>query len=445
MHPYALTHLSDAALLRALARLVAQDRWTMAEILAHIAEVDARRLYAPAGYSCMHAYCVGELRLSEDAAARRIQAARAARRTPALLDAVAEGRLHLTAVCLLAPYLTPENAEELIEAASHRRKAEIEMMLMRRLSPAGSAQHALAHVGGGGSAPGADAGAHALAHVEGGGLGPGADAGEHALAHVGGIRPESVSQLPERVSIRMTILSTTQEKLRYAQALLSHAVPSGDPAEVLDRALDVLIRELERRKFGSGSGRAKTATTAPSGASIAAPQSVARSRYIPAAIRRSVWERDGGRCTFESAAGHRCDARRFLEFDHVEPVSRGGRATVEGLRLRCRAHNQYEAERIFGAGFMSEKRRTASLARAEARTRAQADEQIREIQNCLRNLGCRAEEARRTAEHAAAVVGNGAGLEQGIRVALRAIGRKSVAMMIPAPPPPARIPYEPPM
>ena len=158
MHRYALTHLGDAALLRALARLVAQDRWTMAEILAHIGEVDARRLYAPAGYSSMHAYCVGELRLSDDAAARRIQAARAARRVPALLGAVAEGRLHLTAVCLLAPYLTPENGDVLIEAASHRRKAEIEMMLVRRLSPGGGAQHALAHVGGGASGVGADAG-----------------------------------------------------------------------------------------------------------------------------------------------------------------------------------------------------------------------------------------------------------------------------------------------
>lgn len=135
-----------------------------------------------------------------------------------------------------------------------------------------------------------------------------------------------------------------------------------------------------------------------------------------------------------SAAGHRCDARRFLEFDHVEPVARGGRATVEGLRLRCRAHNQYEAERLFGAGFMSERRRVARLARAEAREkiriesmrRSREETQIREIQNCLRNLGCRAEEARRAAEHAAAAVESDAGLEQGIRAALGAIGLRAV-------------------
>ncbi|HEU4333214.1 MAG TPA: hypothetical protein VFT32_01850 [Candidatus Eisenbacteria bacterium] len=448
MHRYALTHLSDEALLRALARLVAQDRWTTAEILAHIAEVDARRLYAPAGYSCMHAYCVGELRLSDDAAARRIQAARAARRTPAVLSAVAEGRLHLTAVCLLAPYLTPENAEELIEAASHRRKAEIETMLLRRPAPVDVAQHALAHVGGGGLGAVGDAGQDALAHVGGGASGRGVDADEHALAHVGVVGIGCVSPSPGRVSLRMAISVGTQEKLRYAQALLSHAVPSGDPAEVLDRALDVLIRDLERRKFGARSARARAAKARGSDrrastTATTAERSAARPRYIPAAVRRTVWERDGGRCTFESATGHRCDARRFLEFDHVEPVARGGRATVDGLRLRCRAHNQYEAERIFGAGFMSERRREARLARDDAQEQARAEEQIREIQSCLRNLGCQTQEARRAAEHAAAAVGNGAGLEKRIRVALQAIGRKSLATVIPAPRPPAPAPQSP--
>src|SRR5512138_3906604 len=96
-----LTHLSDAKLRRELIAVVRRDRAVTAELLAHIAEFDARKLYAPEGYSSMHAYCVGELRLSEDAAAKRIQAARAARKFPRLLAALAEGELHLTGVCLL--------------------------------------------------------------------------------------------------------------------------------------------------------------------------------------------------------------------------------------------------------------------------------------------------------------------------------------------------------
>src|SRR6058998_1110587 len=129
MQSYTLTHLSDSALLRDLAALVARDRLTTAMLLAHIAEVDARRLYVPAGYPSMHAYCVDELRLSEDAASKRIQAARAARRFPALFTALAEGKLQLAAVCLLAPHLSPEDADELIEVATNRSKSEIEESL----------------------------------------------------------------------------------------------------------------------------------------------------------------------------------------------------------------------------------------------------------------------------------------------------------------------------
>src|SRR5438093_7100665 len=132
MRRYSLSHLPDPVLLRALASLLAQERPLTALLLAHLAEVDARKLYLPAGYPSMFAYCVHELHLSEDAAYKRIQAARAARRFPVLFEAVADGRLHLTAVGLLAPYLTPENAAELLAAAAHRTKSEIEELLARR-------------------------------------------------------------------------------------------------------------------------------------------------------------------------------------------------------------------------------------------------------------------------------------------------------------------------
>src|SRR5437867_7820404 len=108
MRAYRLDHLSDRDLLSALAALVAEDRTTTAVLVAHIAEVDARRIYLAAGYPSMYVYCVEELRLSEDATRKRIQAARAARKFPALFDALADGRLHLSGVVLLAPHLTPD-------------------------------------------------------------------------------------------------------------------------------------------------------------------------------------------------------------------------------------------------------------------------------------------------------------------------------------------------
>ncbi|MGH7725692.1 MAG: hypothetical protein ACREOU_09705 [Candidatus Eiseniibacteriota bacterium] len=137
MRAYLLTHLSDSALLRDLQALVVRDRITTAVLLAHIAEVDTRRLYAPAGYPSMHAYCVEKLGFSDDAAFKRTQAARVARRFPLLFKAVADGRLHLTAVRLLAPHLTAENVEELVTASEHRRAWEIERLLADRFPLAG--------------------------------------------------------------------------------------------------------------------------------------------------------------------------------------------------------------------------------------------------------------------------------------------------------------------
>src|SRR6266536_6564768 len=101
MCTYSLSHLSDSVLLRDLAALVAHDRATTARLLAHLAEVDERRLYLPAAYPSMYAYCVGELRLCEQAAFKRIRAARTARQFPAVFPALAEGRLHLSGVVLL--------------------------------------------------------------------------------------------------------------------------------------------------------------------------------------------------------------------------------------------------------------------------------------------------------------------------------------------------------
>jgi hypothetical protein len=74
----------------------------------------------------------------------------------------------------------------------------------------------------------------------------------------------------------------------------------------------------------------------------------------------------GGRCTFISEDGHRCEARKLVEFDHIEAFARGGEATESNVRLLCRAHNQYEAKRAFGPEFMRHKRIAAAEARAAA-------------------------------------------------------------------------------
>jgi len=243
---------------------------------------------------------------------------------------------------------------------------------------------------------------------------------QHAPGRVQSERPKVTTLSPQRFALQVTLEQATHDKLQYLQALLSHQVPSGDLARVLDRAFDVAIRELERGKFA--------ATDKPRPRQ---GRSTANHRYIPAEVRRAVWERDGGQCTFVSAAGQRCPARKLLEFDHIDPVALGGKATVEGVRLRCASHNRYTAECTFGAEFMANKREEARRARAEARAAAHqtaealeqaaiAAERAKDLDVVpwLRKLGFRADEARQAAAHCDNMVPV-APLEERLRTALR--------------------------
>ncbi len=332
MSTYRLTHLSNEQLLAGFAALRAQERCTMAALLAHIAEIDARHLYLRAGFESMRAYCVHELRLSEDAAAKRIQVARLAHGIPAIFPAIADGRLHLGAVRALASRLTPANVEQLIAAATHKTVEAIEVELARlfpqpevlRLDD-GIAQQVVAP-----QQPNAIE--RATWHVQVETVTP-------------KVRTKIAPLSPERYTLQVTLPASTHDKLRRAQALLGHSVPSGDVAEVLDRAFDTLIAKLELRKFGS---------TKPQGQ----PRATVTGRSIRAHVRRAVYERDAGRCAYVFADGRRCAGQERLEFDHVNPVARGGLSTVDNLRLVCRAHNQAAAEDVFGQEFM-ESRRTS--------------------------------------------------------------------------------------
>jgi 5-methylcytosine-specific restriction endonuclease McrA len=138
-----------------------------------------------------------------------------------------------------------------------------------------------------------------------------------------------------------------RDKLAQAQALLRHQVPDGNLAVIFERALDLLVTQLEKQRFGLGR---KARPQAPS-------RGHAPSRHVPAAIRRAVFERDGGQCSFVDARGRRCSERGFLEIDHVQGFARKPEHSVETCRLLCRSHNQAAADRLYGRAFMEQKRR----------------------------------------------------------------------------------------
>ena len=143
------------------------------------------------------------------------------------------------------------------------------------------------------------------------------------------------------------------------RSLLRHEIPDGDLAKLLKRAVSELLVKTRKRKFAElTSGRdSKAPKRAASQDVRAAPGELPSrpreshppaSRHIPHAIRRAVWTRDEGSCSFVSKGGRRCGSRDFLEFDHLEPWARNRCHATRGIALRCRAHNQAAARAVFG-------------------------------------------------------------------------------------------------
>src|SRR5438477_10357609 len=298
------SHLSDASLLAEVLRLARSARATTASLVAHLAELDARRLYLGAGFSSLFTYCTAVLGLSESETYNRIEAARAVRRFPLVLDRLADGSLNLTTLRLIARHLTSANHEQLVAAASGRTKHEVEMLVARRFPRA--------------DVPSSVRKLPALARPAAEPVGPDpaiAAAAPSAAPIVltppppaPAARRPLVSPLAAgRYEVRFTASADLHDKLRRAQDLLRHAIPSGDPAEIFDRALTALLEDLARKKCAA-TGRPRASRGTARG-----------SRHIPAKVKRAVWLRDGSRCAFVARGGRRCPERGFLELHHVEP------------------------------------------------------------------------------------------------------------------------------
>jgi hypothetical protein len=322
-----VAHLSDSELLDAVKAAAQSERDVTARLVALLAHVDQRRLYLGEGCSSLFTYCTQVLHLSEHAAYGRIEAARAARRYAIVLDLLADGSVTLTTVTLLAPLLTSANHRALLDEARHKSKRDVEH-IVARLRPQPPVAATVRKL----PAP-----TPAVAPTAPVSIGPDSrDALPVLSAPPTPKTRATVTPLaPERYKVQFTVSRDTHDKLRKVQDLLRHSIPNGDPAAIFDRALTVLLADLEKARLGA-TARPQPARRAPSG-----------SRHIPAPVKREVWKRDGGQCAFVGASG-RCTERGFLEFHHVEPYAVGGQAVVENVELRCRAHNMYEAEQYFG-------------------------------------------------------------------------------------------------
>lgn len=385
---YDLTGLDDSALLAGTRRLIGTSNQVFADLLAHLAEVEARGIHRLRACSSLYTYCIYELRLSEDAAFRRVSAARLVKRFPALFEAIAAGELHLTGLLMVGPHLTESNYLQVLARAKHRTKRELTTLIRQidplpnvptRIEPLGPAEQAPRAV----RAPTWEESARALNPVRN--LSPGerprdwmedeattasdspqqprlaipsedsAVEVEHPLAWP--IQP------PQRYAVQFTATEEYAMLVERAKALLSQTSQGCSVVEIHLRALRALVAQLEKRKYGTIRSRndpRQRGTDEPSprqrdddtsdpcqrGKADANPP---RTRHIPASIRREVFTRDGARCTYVDPTGQRCHETLWLELHHRQPFALLGPHTAENLTLHCRAHNALCAEQDFGA------------------------------------------------------------------------------------------------
>lgn len=395
--------LSDEELLRRVETLAASERDVTTQLIASLTEFDRRRLYLAEGYSSLYEYCTRRLGLSEYAAYSRIQAARLSHRFPAVLRAFTRGEITLTTIGLLGKYLNEQNYLQLLHEARHASRREVEM-IVARLNPMGASSASVRRLpvlrpvviapgsvdhatpsdssraglweAGGDSATGQpkvdptvaqrsedgslqgvlqrdSSASPASVAVFPGATVSGPDSPRHDVetanaeavprgqsAIVGG-HGNAADSVPSIVAgecyrLHVTLSREGHDRLRRLRDLLRHAVPDGNLDVIVDRAITHLLVQTEKRRMARASRPRQTKRQVRAG-----------SRRIPAHVQRAVWERDGARCAFVGRHG-RCTARAFLEMHHVVPFAAGGKATVDNIQLRCRAHNSYEAEKYFG-------------------------------------------------------------------------------------------------
>ena len=380
-----LTAVPDDELLERLSALLQASRRTEADLVAHIGEVDFRRLYARSAAPSMFAYCTQVLHLSEAEAYLRIAAARAARQHPQLLAMLGDGRLHLSAVAKLSPHLTAENRDSVLRRAAHRSKREVEELvaelsprpdvpcLVRRLperiertpvlaspsstvqsergvAPSGNPLNAGAEL----RPDGVDAPVEPLSSLE--------------LPRVAPMEPNRSARpvveplAPSRYKVQFTASAELREKLERLQALLWTELPDADLGAVIDRAVTETLQRLEARRYARTSSPRAAATGTGPGSATSHRRLAAAVRHIPAAVRRAVFERDDGRCRYRDKAGCRCPERHRLEYHHLHPFAMGGDHTADNVRLMCRTHNLYLAEHDYGQGAMAAYRKSIQQA-----------------------------------------------------------------------------------
>ncbi len=407
-----MTELGDLSNDELIARLRAHvgrgNEWLVG-LLSYLAEVDARRLHAEHACSSMWDFCVRRLGMSEGEANRRIAAARVLRQFPLARGYLERGAIHLCAVYEMHKHLTEDNHEELLrEASGKSTKAVAEMIAARFPKPdvfpciePVSPQLELA-----------------VATTEMAPSGTPTSLAPPPTPPV--VRPRVEPLSATRYRVELTVSAETKAKLERIKDLMCHRNPPGDLEKIFDASIELLLVKLEKERLGKTS-RPKATKDLPTeeqqdpaldaqrdghprGASNPAPAEETNEapqpmrRKISRPVRREVFARDGAQCTYVDAEGNRCAARGYLELDHVHAKALGGSDEATNLRVRCRAHNHWHAEQVFGRKYIEERihvrHRTCARPSAPSADPSAATSSFEVVARGLRSLGFREAEVR---------------------------------------------------
>jgi hypothetical protein len=294
----------------------------------------------------MFVYCTRILHLAEGEAFRRIRVARASRRHPVLLEMLGDGRLHVSGIAVLVPFLTAENRERVLSVAVHKTKREIEKLVaelhprpdvpavMRKLPERPAARM-----------PAEPSVAVPLELVPG-------TVPDSTPPFIPGATPRPIAAAvpvveplsPSRYRIHFTAGEELHDDLERLRALLRSEIPDGNLAAIVGKAVRELRKRLDSRRFAQTSSPRKT---------LATTNTAPSSRDVPAAVRRTVYKRDGGQCRFVDAQERRCPERHRLEYHHRYPFGLGGDHEVANICLMCHPHNRLLAEIDYGSEVIS--------------------------------------------------------------------------------------------
>lgn len=355
-----LSNLTIGTIRTRLRRLMGGERRIQVAFLLHLSEFESRRGFAELGYASLWEYCEKELGLREVAVWRRTQAARILRSFPQAADYLKDGRLSMTTLVLLRDLLSEENALQLFDSASGKSKSDVEYLvacrqpkpeptsIVRKL-PAPSAAGAPVPERSGNTSDAVSGAAAASAPAPAPVPVP---TSSSPLAKNDRATVQPIAE--DRFVVRVVVDRAFIEKLEAAANALSHVIPRRDVAAVLQRSLDELLaREAKKHAVSTRTRETKKKKAPP--AKPAPPTDGEKKkgrnsgrRAIPADVKRAVWARDAGRCSWVRADGSVCGSKWQLEYDHIKPVALGGESTVAGLRLLCGAHNEQAARQVFG-------------------------------------------------------------------------------------------------